>query len=104
MDAYGRLLRLVYLDGKNFNATLIREGYGHAIRGFDYSMRREFIALENQARSQRRGLWARARTGSAEHEMLGVFPSLWPHSAPSRALRTRDIRTRPPAVGGAFAR
>ena len=58
VDAYGRLLRLVYLDGENFNATLIREGYSHAIRGFDYSMRREFVALENQARIQRRGLWA----------------------------------------------
>ena len=58
VDAFGRLLRLVYLDGENFNATLIREGYGHAIRGFDYSMRREFVALENQARIQGRGLWA----------------------------------------------
>ena len=59
VDAYGRLLRLVYLDrGGLFNATLIREGYGHAIRGFDYSMRRAFIALENQARIQGRGLWA----------------------------------------------
>ena len=55
VDVYGRLLRLIYLDGENFNATLIREGYGHAIRGFDYSLRREFIALENQARIQRRG-------------------------------------------------
>ena len=55
-DAYGRLLRLVYLDaGELSNATLIREGYGHAIRGFDYSVRPEFIALENQARIQGRG-------------------------------------------------
>ena len=58
VDVYGRLLRLVYLDGENFNATLIREGCGHALRGFDYSMRPEFIALETQARIQRRGLWA----------------------------------------------
>ena len=58
VDAYGRLPQFVYLDGENFNATLIREGYGHAIRGFDYSMRREFIALDNQARIQGRGLWA----------------------------------------------
>ena len=58
VDAYGRLLRLVYLDGGElFNATLIREGYGHAMRGFDYSMSREFIALENQAHIQGRGLW-----------------------------------------------
>ena len=26
-DRYGRLLRYVYLDGDNFNARLIREGY-----------------------------------------------------------------------------
>ena len=31
-DRYGRLLRCVHLDGENFNARLIREGYGHAIR------------------------------------------------------------------------
>ena len=64
VDAFGQLLRLVYLDGGGlFNATLIREGYGHAIRGFDYSMRREFIALENQARIQGRGLWAPRQAG-----------------------------------------
>ncbi len=59
-DAYGRLLRHVYLGGgENFNAILIREGYAHAIRGFDYATRREFIALENQARAGGRGLWGR---------------------------------------------
>ena len=39
VDRYGRLLRYVYLDGQNFNARLIREGYAHAIRGFRYSKR-----------------------------------------------------------------
>ena len=38
-DRYGRLLQYVHLDGENFNARLIREGYAHAIRGFHYSMR-----------------------------------------------------------------
>ena len=74
VDAYGRLLRLVYLDGENFNATLIREGYGHAIRGFDYSMRREFIALENQARIQRRGLWAPRQDGLWLRQDVGGLP------------------------------
>ena len=36
-DRYGRLLRYVHLDGENFNARLIREGYGPAIRRFRYS-------------------------------------------------------------------
>ena len=73
-DAYGRLLRLVYLDGENFNATLIREGYGHAIRRFDYSMRRQFIALENQARIQRRGLWAPRQDGLWLRQDVGGLP------------------------------
>ena len=73
VDAYGRLLRLICLDGANFNATLIREGYGHALCGFDYSMRREFIALENQARIQRRGLWAPRQVG-LRRTQIGRLP------------------------------
>ena len=64
VDAFGRLPQFVYLDGGElFNATLIREGDRHAIRGFDYSMRPEFIALENQARIQGRGLWSPRQAG-----------------------------------------
>ena len=57
-DSYGRLLRYVHLDGENFNARLIREGYGHAIRGFRYSKRAQFIRLEDEARRRGRGLWS----------------------------------------------
>ena len=32
VDCYGRLLRYVLLDGDNFNARLIREGYAHSER------------------------------------------------------------------------
>ena len=55
---YGRLLRYVHLDGENFNARLIREGYAHAIRGFRYSLRAQFIRLEDEARRRGRGLWS----------------------------------------------
>ena len=57
-DRYGRLLRSVYLNGDNFNARLIREGYAHAIRGFRYSMRSQFIRLEDEARQRGQGLWS----------------------------------------------
>ena len=57
-DRYGRLLRYVHLDGQNFNARLIREGYAHAIRGFRYSMRAQFIRLEDETRRRGRGLWS----------------------------------------------
>ena len=99
VDAYGRLLRLVYLDGELFNATLIRQGYGHAIRGFDYSMRREFIALENQARSQRRGLWAPRQDGFGRTRNGGGLPfRLAALRAVSRNPGTR-YWDRPPSTG-----
>ena len=58
IDRHGRLLRYVHLDGENFNARLIREGYAHAIQGFRYSMRAQFIRLEDEARRHGRGLWS----------------------------------------------
>ena len=61
-DADGRILRYVVLaTGEHVNATLVREGYGTAIRAFPYSRQREFIALEAQARRARRGLWSHPR-------------------------------------------
>ena len=50
VDRYGRWLRYVLLDGQNFNARLIRDGYAHAYRRFPFSKRTEFIRLEQQAR------------------------------------------------------
>ena len=59
VDRYGRWLRYVLLDGDNFNARLIREGYAHANRLFPFSKRTEFIQLEEQARRRGIGLWNR---------------------------------------------
>ena len=58
VDRYGRLLRYVYLDGQNFNARLISEGYAHAIRGFRYSKWASFIRLEEAAKRLGKGLWS----------------------------------------------
>ena len=59
VDRYGRRLRYVLLDGDNFNARLIRDGYAHAYRRFPFSKRTEFIRLEEQARQRGIGLWNR---------------------------------------------
>ena len=59
VDRYGRWLRYVLLDGQNFNARLIRDGYAHAYRRFPFSKRTEFIQLEEQARRRGIGLWNR---------------------------------------------
>ena len=61
IDAYGRLLRYVVLaSGEHVNATLIRAGYATAIRRFPYSLKREYLDLEAQARQARQGQWADA--------------------------------------------
>ena len=58
IDAYGRLLRYVVLaSGEHVNATLIRAGYATAIRRFPYSLKREYLDLEAQARQAQ---WADA--------------------------------------------
>ena len=59
VDRFGRWLRYVLLDGDNFNARLIRDGYAHAYRRFPFSKRTEFIQLEEQARRRGIGLWNR---------------------------------------------
>ena len=59
VDRYDRLLRYVYLSGDDFSAVLIGLGYGRAIRTFPYSKRREFIALEADARKRQVDLWRR---------------------------------------------
>jgi micrococcal nuclease len=59
-DAYGRTLAYVYLpDGTLLNAEIIRQGYGYAYTRFPFRYQEEFRALEREARSQGRGLWAR---------------------------------------------
>jgi len=57
-DTYGRLLRYVYLDGKNINQKIIEEGYG-----FEYTYKtphkfqKEFIKAEENAKNSQKGLW-----------------------------------------------
>ncbi|MEK7473848.1 MAG: thermonuclease family protein [Patescibacteria group bacterium] len=61
VDKYGRLLRNVYLeDGTDVIASLIREGYGYAYVDFpqDKARKAELKRLEEDARDQKRGLWA----------------------------------------------
>ena len=55
VDRYGRWLRYVLLDGDNFNARLIRDGYAHALPALSlleadgvYSTRRKSSAARNR--------------------------------------------------------
>ena len=51
IDTDGRWLRYVMLPGgEHVNATLIRDGYGEAIRAFPYSRRQAFLGLDAEVR------------------------------------------------------
>lgn len=59
-DAYGRLLAYVTLpDGRLLNRLLLEKGYAVVYRRFDFRLKDDFLAAEEQARSRKVGLWAR---------------------------------------------
>ncbi|HWO73950.1 MAG TPA: thermonuclease family protein, partial [Dehalococcoidia bacterium] len=57
-DAFGRLLRYVYVDGTMVNETLVREGYA-VVSTFppDVKYADRFLAAQQEARAAGRGLW-----------------------------------------------
>jgi endonuclease YncB( thermonuclease family) len=60
-DKYGRLLRYVFLDdGTNISRQLIFDGYAHeyTYEAQLYKYRDDFTAAEEDARENKRGLWA----------------------------------------------
>ena len=59
-DKYQRLLAYVFLeDGTNFNKWMIENGYGYEYTyDLPYKYQSEFKLAENQAKAQKKGLWA----------------------------------------------
>ena len=58
-DRYDRLLRYVILeDGTDFNKSLIEQGYGFAVLGFDHSRMSSYVQSQNAAENSDRGLWS----------------------------------------------
>lgn len=58
-DRHGRLLAYVYLpDGRLLNALLLEEGFAVVYRRFDFSLKSDFISVEESALKQFRGIWA----------------------------------------------
>lgn len=57
-DRYDRLLRYVYLpDGRLVQAEIIKGGYGFAYTQFPFSKKADFVALEQAAKQENKGLW-----------------------------------------------
>lgn len=61
-DRYDRLLRYIYLpDGRLVQAEIIKNGYGFAYTQFPFTKKDEFIKLEEQAKSEYKGLWGNCK-------------------------------------------
>lgn len=56
-DQYGRLLRYVFLDGKDFGAHLIENGYASAYKKFPHERKNMYEALEKTAQKNKIGMW-----------------------------------------------
>jgi len=57
-DAYGRLLAYVTLpDGRLLNRLLLKQGLAVVYRRFDFDLKKDFLAAEQEARRARRGMW-----------------------------------------------
>ena len=56
-DEYGRLLRFVFVDGRNLNLELVRLGYAKVYRKFDFHWKPEFLAAEADASASKLGVW-----------------------------------------------
>ncbi len=56
-DKYGRLLRYVFLDGEDFGAHLISEGYAFSYKKFKHPRRNYYNTLEKEAQKNKKGMW-----------------------------------------------
>jgi micrococcal nuclease len=65
-DVYKRTLAMIYLDGENINAEMIKEGMAYAYVMRPNSRTKDFAVLENIAKKFRRGLWVDAAGGQVK--------------------------------------
>lgn len=58
VDLYRRMVGIIYLDGRNMNLEMVREGWAWAYRQYlDRPYASEFLDAEKKARAKRLGLW-----------------------------------------------
>jgi micrococcal nuclease len=87
VDAYGRTVGEVYVDGVHLNFEMVRQGHAWAYTRYARSV--EIIDLEDEARSAQRGLW---RLPESQREA----PWIWRHRK-QRSRANPDAAA--PAVG-----
>lgn len=56
-DRYGRLLRYVFVEGEDFGAHLIKEGYAESYKKFPHDRQSYYNTLESESQKQNKGMW-----------------------------------------------
>lgn len=57
-DEYRRAVCLIWLDGRNINLEMVKEGHAEAFVEYLKLPYREFLAAEREAQATKRGIWA----------------------------------------------
>lgn len=67
-DRYGRMLAFLYRadDGLFVNREIIRQGYGKAVRQYNYPDKAKLIKLEGLAQAAKKGIWAASSNRKAK--------------------------------------
>jgi endonuclease YncB( thermonuclease family) len=59
IDKYRRMVGMIYLDNRNINLEMIREGFAEAfVEYLKPPYRVQFLEVEREAKSARRGVWS----------------------------------------------
>ena len=56
-DTAGRLLAFIHVDGRDFNAVLVEQGYARVYTVGESQREDDYLRLQDRARAQRAGLW-----------------------------------------------
>lgn len=83
-DRYGRLLRYIWVDGRNFAKVMIEEGCGFEYTySLPYKYQDAFQAAQRAARAGERGLWARNAYAGEPMAPRAPPPARPPMAAPA---------------------
>lgn len=59
IDKYRRMVGMIYLDDRNINLEMVREGYAEAfIEYLKEPYKSEFMKVERDARAAKKGIWS----------------------------------------------
>jgi len=59
IDKYRRMVGMIYLNDRNINLEMVREGYAEAfIEYLKEPYRSEFLKVEQESRSMKKGIWS----------------------------------------------